>query len=78
MEIVGSDGKIVYSTFRDNPIVLYRNGEKEEFSIPHPKHIQQYLIESIVEDLRGGSKCQSTGKTAIKTAWVIDKLLGRI
>ncbi len=78
VEIVGSDGKIVYSTFRDNPIVLYLNGEKEEFSIPHPKHIQQYLIESIVEDLRGGSKCQSTGKTAIKTAWVIDKLLGRI
>ncbi|VAX26958.1 Oxidoreductase [hydrothermal vent metagenome] len=78
VEIVGSKGKITYSTFMNNPVVLYRNGKKEEFSIPHPKHIQQFLIDSIVKDLRGGSLCPSTGKTAIKTAWVMDKLLGRI
>lgn len=78
VEIVGSKGKIVYSTFMNNPIVLNRNGNKEEFNIPHPKHIQQYLIESIVKDLRGKDKCPSTGKTAIKTAWVMDRLLGRI
>lgn len=77
VEIVGSKGKIVYSTFMNNPIVLNRNGNKEEFNIPHPKHIQQYLIESIVKDLRGKDKCPSTGKTAIKTAWVMDRLLGR-
>ena len=78
VEIVGSEGKIVYSTFMNNPIVLDRDGNKEEFEIPHPKHIQQYLIESIVKDLRGEDICPSTGKTAIKTAWVMDRLLGRI
>jgi predicted dehydrogenase len=78
VEIVGSEGKIVYSTFMNNPIVLDRDGKKEKFKIPHPKHIQQYLIESIVKDLRGEDICPSTGKTAIKTAWVMDRLLGRI
>ncbi|NOX66517.1 MAG: Gfo/Idh/MocA family oxidoreductase [Chlorobi bacterium] len=78
VEIVGSEGKIVYSTFMNNPVVLYRNEDKEEFNIPHPKHIQQHLIGSIVKELRGEGKCPSTGKTAIKTAWVMDKLLGRI
>ncbi len=78
VEIVGSEGKIVYSTFMNNPIVLYRNENKEEFNIPHPKHIQQHLIESIVQELRGNGRCPSTGKTAIKTAWVMDRFLGRI
>ncbi|MEN8192205.1 MAG: Gfo/Idh/MocA family oxidoreductase [Bacteroidota bacterium] len=78
VEIMGSKGKITYSTFANNPVVLYRNGTIEKFNIPHPKHIQQYLIETIVNDLLGKGKCPSTGETAIKTAWVMDKLLGRI
>ena len=78
VEIMGSKGKIVYSTFVNNPIKLFRNGKTEEFNISHPKHIQQYLIESIVNELVGYGKCPSTGKTAIRTAWVMDKLLGRI
>lgn len=78
VEIVGSNGKIVYSTFENMPVKLFRNESKEEFNIPHPKHIQQYLIETIVNDLLGKGECPSTGKTAIKTAWVMDKLLGRI
>ena len=78
IEIIGSKGKIVYSTFTNNPVILYREGSKEEFNIPHPKHIQQYLIETIVNELLGKGKCPSTGKTAVKTAWAMDKLLGRI
>ena len=78
IEIIGSKGKIVYSTFMNNPIMLYQDGNKDEFNIPHPKHIQQYLIETIVNELLGKGKCPSTGETATKTAWVMDKLLGRI
>ena len=62
----------------NNPVVFYRGKNKEVFDIPHPKHIQQHLIESIVKELRGEDKCPSTGRTAIKTAWVMDRLLGRI
>jgi len=78
VEIVGSKGKIVYSTFMNNPVMLYQDGNIEDFNIPHPKHIQQCLIETIVNELLGKGTCPSTGETAIKTAWVMDKLLGRI
>ena len=78
VEIVGSKGKITYSTFQNNPIVLNSNGFIQEFYIEHPKHIQQPLIETIVGKLLGNAKCPSTGVTAIRTAWVIDKMLGRI
>lgn len=78
VEIVGSNGKIVYSTFENKPVTFFRDGNIEEFNIPHPKHIQQCLIETIVNELLGKGKCPSKGETAIKTAWVMDKLLGRI
>jgi predicted dehydrogenase len=78
VEIVGSEGKIIYSTFMNNPIILSNNRGVEEFNISHPKHIQQPLIESVVNDLLGKGKCPSTGSTAIKTAWVMDRLLNRI
>ncbi len=78
VEIIGSKGKIVYSTFENNPVMLYRDGGKEEINIPHPKHIQQCLIEKIVNELLGKGTCPSKGETAIKTTWVMDKLLGRM
>lgn len=78
VEIVGSKGKIIYSTFQNNPIILNSNGAIQEFNINHPKHIQQPLIETIVGSLLGNVECPSTGNTAIRTAWVMDKMLGRL
>ena len=78
VEIVGSSGKIIYSTFMNNPIILSNDKGIKEFNISHPKHIQQPLIEAVVNDLLRKRKSPSTGATAIKTAWVMDRLLGRL
>ena len=74
-EIVGSKGKIAYTTFDDSPIVLTTESEIQEFTIDYPEHIQQPLIQSVVDTLNGTGNCPSTGKSAARTSWVMDQML---
>lgn len=77
-EIVGSKGKINYATFGDLPFVVHTKHRRKEYKIRNPEHIQQPLIQTIVDELTGTGKCPSTGKSAAPTNWVIDRILGRI
>jgi 1,5-anhydro-D-fructose reductase (1,5-anhydro-D-mannitol-forming) len=76
-EIVGSQGSISYATFGDTPVVLTTAGGSEALTIPHPPHIQQPLIQTIVDALasQGSSHCPSTGVTAARTSRVMDEML---
>lgn len=76
-EIIGSLGKITYSNFKEVPVVLERNGHAEEFEIPHPQHVQQPLIQSVVDELLGSGKSPSSGCSGAMTNWVMDNILGR-
>lgn len=73
--IVGDKGKISFSTFGNDPIELVSNGTKETFTIENPKHIQQPLIQTIVDDLLGRGKCPSNGESGARTNQVMDELL---
>ncbi|WP_027953898.1 Gfo/Idh/MocA family protein [Halobacillus kuroshimensis] len=73
--IVGSKGEIQFSTFDDKPVKLITEKGEEEFTIEHPKHIQQPHIESIVHELTGKGTCPSTGGAALRTNRVMDQLL---
>ena len=77
-EIIGSRGKITYSTFQELPIILEREGTVQRFDIPHPQHIQQPLIQNVVDELLGMGKSPSTGRTGAMTSWVMDKMLRRL
>jgi predicted dehydrogenase len=77
-EISGSRGKISYSTFAEQPVLLESKGTVRQFEIPHPAHIQQPLIQTIVDELLGSGKCPSDGKTGAMTSRVMDRLLGKI
>jgi len=74
-EIFGSKGSLVFSSFGTEPIRLMTKEGKLEFPINTPKHIQQPLIQTIVNQLRGIGQCPSTGVSAKRTAWVMDKIL---
>lgn len=73
-EIIGSHGKISYATFQNVPIVLQQGEHVEEYAIPHPDHIQQPLIQAIVDELLGTGQSPSTGKTGAMTNWVMDQI----
>jgi predicted dehydrogenase len=74
-EIVGSQGRLGYSTFDNRPVVLTTAAGQSEFAFDEPAHIQQPLIQSVVEALNGSGMCPSTGESAARTSWVMDQLL---
>lgn len=74
-EIVGTKGRIVYVTFDASPIVLETAEGRTEFAIENPPHIQQPLIQLIVDALDGRGASPSTGESAARTSWVMDGML---
>ncbi|MCL6458158.1 MAG: Gfo/Idh/MocA family oxidoreductase [Gorillibacterium sp.] len=74
-EIVGTRGSITFSTFGDKPIVLRTAAGEHAELIPHPEHVQQPLIQTIVDDLLGKGKAISTGETALRTTRVMETLV---
>jgi predicted dehydrogenase len=75
VEIVGSRGTVAFSTFGDGPIVLMTEGQRSTFDIPHPPHIQQPMIQAVVDALTIGGTPPSTGVSGARTSWVMDQIL---
>ncbi len=77
IKIVGSEGEIAFNTFGDPMVIKLRtsNQNSEEFSIKHTQPIQKYLVQMIVDELRGIGQSPSTGVTAARTNWVMDRIL---
>jgi 1,5-anhydro-D-fructose reductase (1,5-anhydro-D-mannitol-forming) len=76
-EIIGSGGSITYATFGNSPVRIDAAGAVTEYDLPNPVHIQQPMIQTVVDQLLGLGKCESTGLTGATTNWVIDRILGR-
>ncbi len=74
-EIVGTEGKIAFATFDAEPIVLTTSAGMTEFSYDYPPHVQQPLIQAVVDELNGIGACPSTGDSAARTSWVMDQML---
>jgi predicted dehydrogenase len=73
--IVGSEGKISYSTFDASPIRVTNSEGIKEFVFDYPEHIAQPLIQTVVNHLRGLGQCPSTGDTAARTTQVMEQML---
>lgn len=77
MEIVGTEGRVGFTAFAlDQPIRLQQGEHVQEFPVPPPEHVQQPLIQTVVDDLLGRGTCQSTGASGLRTARVMDRFLG--
>ena len=77
IDFTGTKGKITCSTFDFSPIILEMKEGKQEFREENPENIQFFLIQSIVDYLNGkGELPVSTGNSAIRTNFVMDRILG--
>lgn len=83
-EIVGSTGRIRFSTFPPlsspagrppAPIRILRGDTVEEIPIADPPYVHQPLVQSIVDELNGQGRCESTPESAMRTMRVIDEAL---
>lgn len=74
-EIVGDRGRIRFASFAEEPVCLVTAAGEQRFAIEHPPHVQQPLIQSIVDELNGVGRCPSTGESGARTTWVMDQML---
>jgi predicted dehydrogenase len=75
IEVTGTEGRVSLSVFGDEPVRLVTPAGEERFALPNPKHIQEPMIQTVVDDILGRGACASTGRTAAKTARVMDRVL---
>jgi hypothetical protein len=75
IEITGSAGRLTFSTFGVEPLLLETSGESQRHAAETPPHVQQPLIQTVVDALLGHGVCPSTGDSAARTSWVMDEML---
>lgn len=73
--ITGSEGFVRFNTFAFNPIQLTNKVGETFYNTPQPEHIQQPLIQTIVDELRGVGICPSTGVSGARTSKVMDWII---
>ena len=78
IEVIGDKGMICFSVFTYEPIALHTENGREEIVVANPEHVQQPLIQAVVDHLIGKSTCTCNGESATLTNWVMDKILGKI
>lgn len=74
-EIIGTKGKLTFSSFGTESIRLTTTQGITDFPEPTPMHVQQPLIQTIVDELNGIGHCPSTGESAARANWVMDQML---
>lgn len=75
IEFVGSRGRLSFSCFGTEPPVLTTDAGTQPIPVETPAHVQQPLIQTVVDELNGVGRCPSTGVSAARTTWVMDEIL---
>ncbi len=75
MVFVGSKGQIRVPFFGAPTLIIEKgNDAPKTMKFEMPQHIQQHLIQTVVNDLLGKGSCPSTGESAIRTNWVMEEM----
>ena len=75
--IIGSRGMLSYDTFGSGPIILQWKDQTKELLYGNPEHIQEPLIQTVVNELLGEGSCSSKGESAALANWFMDRILGK-
>lgn len=73
IEIIGTEGRLTTPIFSDTDVVVTRQGRTERLPIRNPPHVHQPLIQTIVDELHGRGRCESTGESGARSAWMLDR-----
>lgn len=75
LEIIGTKGKIVMSSFAHTPVHMYVDGKDYEYPYLNPENIQYNLIRQVVHSMQGRGSCASTGESAARTNKVLEEIV---
>lgn len=76
LELVGTRGTLALSVFGREPLELVLGEARETIEVEHPAHVHLPLVQTIVNQLAGGSaRAPSTGESALRASEVMDRVL---
>jgi predicted dehydrogenase len=75
--IIGSRGEIGFAVFDEAPLVLETSSGTQTVEIPNPDPIQLHHVGNMIRHLAGEGIHPSTGESAARTDWVMDRILAR-
>jgi predicted dehydrogenase len=71
----GTRGTLTTPVFTDGDVLIDHDGRLEVLPIRNPAHVHQPLIQTIVDELGGDGRCESTGESGARATWVLDQCL---
>ncbi len=74
-EIIGSRGRLIFSSFSEEAIILENEAGRKEIEFPYPEHVQQPLLKKVVNSLLGKGESPSTGESAARTTRIMDQII---
>lgn len=77
LTITGTGGAMASPIFSDTDLVVSNGGAHQRHPLRNPPHVHQPLIQTIVDELHGRGRCDSTGESGARASWVMDRCLGR-
>ncbi|MGE5427908.1 MAG: Gfo/Idh/MocA family protein [Methylococcaceae bacterium] len=75
IEITGTKGKISFASFQHGDVKLKTQQGEVSLTFRNPENISHYLIQQVVNELRGEGKCASTGISAARTSKVLEEIV---
>jgi 1,5-anhydro-D-fructose reductase (1,5-anhydro-D-mannitol-forming) len=76
VELIGSRGRILFSVFDEHPVRLEAE-QSISLQIEHPEHIQWHHVLGMNAHIRGEAEHPAVAAQAMKTDWVMDRILNR-
>ena len=76
-EIIGSKGKISFAVFGEPKIMMTVEGKKENFLLEPLQHVQQPMIEKVVEYFLGEGSNPCSAKDGVKVMEMMEGFVGR-
>jgi 1,5-anhydro-D-fructose reductase (1,5-anhydro-D-mannitol-forming) len=71
----GSQGEIATAVRSDIDVMVTRDNQQNSYRFRNPPHVHQPLIQTIVNELRGNGRSESTGESAARSSWVMEQCL---
>jgi predicted dehydrogenase len=73
--VTGTDGELHMPVFTDGPLVLRVGGKDRVLPFSNPPYVHQPLVQTVVDELLGRGRCESTGLSGARASWVMDQCL---
>jgi 1,5-anhydro-D-fructose reductase (1,5-anhydro-D-mannitol-forming) len=73
--LTGTAGEITTPILADRDVSVRTAASTRTIHAPNPPHVHQPLVQSIVDELRGAGQCPSTGSTAARASWALEKVV---